>query len=211
MYQNVDFSQFEIQMNYQIDNFNSIISDYNERLSESLNKISELFEQSKKEEAAKYLVDQLNEFMQENQRLLAENAKLSTQNVELQTKLNSHMNQNFNPNLINSGENDFEEEFSNINNEGEIGELKNKVEELENIIEKLKLGKENEFVKKDSGNFNLGDNSDNINNPNLREAFINVLNELKEKDAMINDLQNKIKENFNDNENEMKNQIINKI
>jgi pSer/pThr/pTyr-binding forkhead associated (FHA) protein len=35
-YNNIDFAQFEIQMNYQIDNFNNIINEYNKRLSDSL-------------------------------------------------------------------------------------------------------------------------------------------------------------------------------
>ena len=136
MNKNIDFGQFEIQINYQIDNFNSIIKDYNERLNESLNKISELFEESKKEEAAKYLVEQINNYMQENQRLISENAKLNTQLAEYQAQLNS---------------------LSNINN-------------------------------------NL-----NNNNISVREAFVNALNELKEKDKIINELQNKLKDNINSN------------
>ena len=177
---NIDFSQFEIQMNYQIDNFNNIINEYNERLTDSLNKISELFEQSKKEEAAKYLVKQVNDFMQENQRLITENAKLNTQVLELQSQLNSQNNINFNSinqNINNIDEND--SDIDDINNDEEIDELKNKIEELENVISKV----------------NLGNNTNN--NSNIREAFINALNELKEKDKLINELQNKIKDNIN--------------
>ena len=105
---NIDFAQFETQINYQIDNFNSIIKDYNERLNESLNKISELFEESKKEEAAKYLVEQINNYMQENQRLISENAKLNTQLAEYQAQLNSFSNVNINK-IINN--NNYEENF----------------------------------------------------------------------------------------------------
>ena len=183
---NIDFGQFEIQINYQIDNFNSIIKDYNERLNESLNKISELFEESKKEEAAKYLVEQINNYMQENQRLISENAKLNTQLAEYQAQLNSLSNINMNK-LINNN-NNFEENLDD-NDSDEIEELKNKVDELEDVISKL----------------NGNNNSSNINNNNLnnnisvREAFVNALNELKEKDKIINELQNKLKDNINSN------------
>ena len=184
---NIDFAQFETQINYQIDNFNSIIKDYNERLNESLNKISELFEESKKEEAAKYLVEQINNYMQENQRLISENAKLNTQLAEYQAQLNSFSNVNINK-IINN--NNYEENFDDDNDE--IEELKNKVEELEGVISKLN-GVNNSRINE--GN-NFKSNNDNFN---VREAFVNALSEIKEKDKIINELQNKIKENINNN------------
>ena len=183
---NIDLSQLEIQMNYQIDNFNNIINEYNERLSDSLTKISELFEQSKKEEAAKYLVEQVNDFMKENQRLISENAKLNTEILELQSQLTIQNNLNFNSinqnqiNSIEENENDIDE----MNNDEEIDELKNKIDDLEDVISKLKISNnDNNSVKNNSNN-------------NIREAFVNALNELKEKDILINQLQNKIKENI---------------
>ena len=185
---NIDFAQFETQINYQIDNFNSIIKDYNERLNESLNKISELFEESKKEEAAKYLVEQINNYMQENQRLISENAKLNTQLAEYQAQLNSFSNVNINK-IINN--NNYEENFDD-NDTDEIEELKNKVEELEGVISKLN-GVNNSRINE--GN-NFKSNNDNFN---VREAFVNALSEIKEKDKIINELQNKIKENINNN------------
>ena len=85
---NINFLEIETQINYQIDNFNNIIKDYNAKLSDALNKITELFESNNKEEAAKYLVEQMNEYMLENQKLILENANLNTQNLELQSLLN---------------------------------------------------------------------------------------------------------------------------
>ena len=184
---NIDFGQFEIQINYQIDNFNSIIKDYNERLNESLNKISELFEESKKEEAAKYLVEQINNYMQENQRLISENAKLNTQLAEYQAQLNSLSNINMNK-LINNN-NNFEENLDD-NDSDEIEELKNKVDELEDVISKL---------NGNNNSSNINNNNLNNNNISVREAFVNALNELKEKDKIINELQNKLKDNINSN------------
>jgi len=182
---NIDFGQFEIQINYQIDNFNSIIKDYNERLNESLNKISELFEESKKEEAAKYLVEQINNYMQENQRLISENAKLNTQLAEYQAQLNSLSNINMNKFISNN--NNFDDNFDE-NDSDEIEELKNKVDELEDVISKL------------NGNNNSNINNNNLNNNiSVREAFVNALNELKEKDKIINELQNKIKDKIYSN------------
>ena len=187
---NIDFGQFEIQINYQIDNFNSIIKDYNDRLNESLNKISELFEDSKKEEAAKYLVEQINNYMQENQRLISENAKLNTQIAEYQAQLNSLSNINVNK-IINN--NNFDEN-SEENNNDEIEELRNKVNELENLISKLNVIGGVDKMNED--NFNS-----NNNNLNIRDAFVNAMTELKKKDQIINELQNKIKDSINNNGN----------
>ena len=192
---NIDFSQFETQINYQIDNFNSIIKEYNERLSESLNKISELFEDSKKEEAAKYLVEQINNYMQENQRLISENAKLNTQIIEYQEQLNSYNNINLNMNKINNIK--ISEDNEDNVSDNEIENLKNKIDELENIITKFKGGNNNNLYEY---GINNGDNR--IENINIREAFVNMLNELKEKDKVINELQNKLKDNIkNENNN----------
>ena len=186
---NIDFGQFEIQINYQIDNFNSIIKDYNDRLNESLNKISELFEDSKKEEAAKYLVEQINNYMQENQRLISENAKLNTQIAEYQAQLNSLSNINVNK-IINN--NNFDEN-SEENNNDEIEELRNKVDELENLISKLNVIGGVDKMNEDNFNSN--------NNLNIRDAFVNAMTELKKKDQIINELQNKIKDSINNNGN----------
>ena len=192
---NIDFSQFETQINYQIDNFNSIIKEYNERLSESLNKISELFEDSKKEEAAKYLVEQINNYIQENQRLISENAKLNTQIIEYQEQLNSYNNINLNMNKINNIK--ISEDNEDNVSDNEIENLKNKIDELENIITKFKGGNNNNL---NEYGINNGDNR--IENINIREAFVNMLNELKEKDKVINELQNKLKDNImNENNN----------
>ena len=193
MNKNIDFGQFEIQINYQIDNFNSIIKDYNDRLNESLNKISELFEDAKKEEAAKYLIEQINNYMQENQRLISENAKLNTQLAEYQAKLNSFSKINLNKFMNNNNINNILEENSDDNDNGdEIDELRNKVDELENVISKI-----------NNNNINDNNNLNNFsnNNGNVRDAFVNALSELKKKDQIILDLQNKIKENINNIDN----------
>ena len=193
MNKNIDFGQFEIQINYQIDNFNSIIKDYNDRLNESLNKISELFEDAKKEEAAKYLIEQINNYMQENQRLISENAKLNTQLAEYQAQLNSFSKINLNKFMNNNNINNILEENSEDNDNGdEIDELRNKVDELENVISKI-----------NNNNINDNNNLNNFsnNNGNVRDAFVNALSELKKKDQIILDLQNKIKENINNIDN----------
>ena len=189
MNKNIDFAQFETQINYQIDNFNSIIKDYNDRLNESLNKISELFEDVKKEEAAKYLIEQINNYMQENQRLISENAKLNTQLAEYQAQLNSLSK-------INLNKFNFEENSDDNDNGDEIDELRNKVDELENVISKFNL------VNNNNQNIDINNLSNtNFNNMNIRDAFVNALSELKKKDQIILDLQNKIKDNINNTDN----------
>ena len=171
---NINFKQFETQINYQIDNFNNIISTYNSKLLDSLNKLSEIFDTNNKEEAAKYLVEQINEYMIENQKLISENSKLNTQILELQSILNAEYKsdklktkQNFN---------NFELDESNIemnsNNNSEINKLKNKIYEMESIVEKLK-------------NINKYENDYNY----LKDSFVNILNELKQKEKLVQDLQ----------------------
>ena len=197
---NIDFKEFETQINYQIDNFNNIIANYNAKLLDSLNKLSEIFESNNKEEAAKYLVDQINEYMLENQKLISENSKLNTQILELQSILNSdHKNRRLNTNKnINNFDLSDENMEININNNSEINKLKNKINDMENIIEKLKIINKNNKYKSD---YNY-----------LKESFVNLLNELKNKERIIQDLQNKLKNTIErNNTNFDENQIVNSI
>ena len=141
----INFTEFEIQINYQIDNFNNIISEYNSKLFEALNKITELFENTNKEEAAKYLVEQINEYMLENQKLISENSKLNTQIFELQSLLNKEHENNllFIKNRNTISDIDIENKSLNISGNSEINTLKKMVGELENIIENIKSNKNN--------------------------------------------------------------------
>ena len=197
---NIDFKEFETQINYQIDNFNNIIANYNAKLLDSLNKLSEIFESNNKEEAAKYLVDQINEYMLENQKLISENSKLNTQILELQSILNSdhkYRRLNTNKNINNFDLSDENMEI-NINNNSEINKLKNKINDMENIVEKLKIINKNNKYKSD---YNY-----------LKESFVNLLNELKSKERVIQDLQNKLKNTIErNNTNFDENQIVNSI
>ena len=198
---NIDFREFETQINYQIDNFNNIIADYNSKLLDSLNKLSEIFDSNNKEEAAKYLVNQINEYMLENQKLISENAKLNTQILELQSILNSdhknnkqlNTNKNFNNyDLINDNME------TNFSNNSEINKLKNKINEMENIVEKLKNINTNNKYKND---YNY-----------LKDSFMNLLNDLKSKEKMIQDLQNKLKNTLERNTiNFDENQIVKSV
>ena len=193
---NINFIEFETQINYQIDNFNNIIKDYNSKLSDALNKITELFESNNKEEAAKYLVEQINEYMLENQKLMSENAKLNTQNLELQSLLNAEQQNNF---LSNNNKNNISvlESENDISNNYEINSLKNRIDGLENMVENLKT---------------INNNKLNNENNNLREAFVNVLNELKNKENTVEELQNELKDTIKrNNMNFDDNQIINSI
>jgi hypothetical protein len=197
---NIDFKEFETQINYQIDNFNNIIANYNAKLLDSLNKLSEIFESNNKEEAAKYLVDQINEYMLENQKLISENSKLNTQILELQSILNSdHKNRRLNTNKnINNFDLSDENMEININNNSEINKLKNKINDMENIVEKLKIINKNNKYKSD---YNY-----------LKESFVNLLKELKNKEKVIQDLQNKLKNTIErNNTNFDENQIVNSI
>ena len=196
---NIDFKLFETQINYQIDNFNSIISNYNSRLLDSLNKMSEIFESNNKEEAAKYLVEQINEYMMENQKLISENSKLNTQILELQSIINAEYN-----NKLKNKQNFNTYEFSESNlemnpyNNSEINKLKNKINEMENIVERLKnINKNNKFEN---------------DYKYLKESFVNILNELKKKDKLVQDLQIKLKDVIKRNNNNFdENQIVSSI
>jgi len=196
---NINFIEFETQINYQIDNFNNIIKDYNSKLSDALNKITELFESNNKEEAAKYLVEQINEYMLENQKLMSENAKLNTQNLELQSLLNAEQQNNSLLNNNNNNKNNISEldTENNLSNNYEINSLKNRIDGLENMVENLKT---------------INNNKLNNENNNLREAFVNVLNELKSKENTVEELQNELKDTIKrNNMNFDDNQIVNSI
>ena len=196
---NIDFKQFETQINYQIDNFNSIISNYNSRLLDSLNKMSEIFESNNKKEAAKYLVEQINEYMMENQKLISENSKLNTQILELQSIINAEYNNKL-KNKQNFNTYEFNESNLEMNpyNNSEINKLKNKINEMENIVERLKnINKNNKF----ENDYNY-----------LKESFVNILNELKKKDKLVQDLQIKLKDVIKRNNNNFdENQIVSSI
>ena len=196
----INFTEFETQINYQIDNFNNIISEYNSKLSDALNKINELFENNNKEEAAKYLVEQINEYMLENQKLISENAKLNTQIVQLQSLLNKEHENNilFNKNRNINSEIDIENKSNlNISNNLEINLLKNKVGQLESFVENIK---------------NNNSNIENNNNNNLREAFVNILNELKTKENIVRELESQLEETIKrNNMNFDDKQIVNSI
>ena len=184
---NINFAHYEMQINALIDNLNRKIEEYNSKLAESLNKITEFFDSAKKEEAAKYLIEKINEYMTENQKILAENAKLKAQNIELQSQLNfgnnNYCNNNYNNTFQVKNKNNFDDNEilvkENKNNRG-VKELNNKIKELENLIDNLKIGK-----------YNISNNRNNNEN-NLKETFIKVMNELKDKENTINKLQNEL-------------------
>ena len=197
---NINFKQFETQINYQIDNFNAIISSYNSKLLDSLNKLSEIFDTNNKEEAAKYLVEQINEYMIENQKLISENSKLNSQILELQSILNEEYNSD--KLKIKKIFNNYESNESNIemnaNNNWEINKLKNKIYEMENIVEKLKnINKNNKY----ENDYNY-----------LKDSFVKILNELKQKEKLVQDLQIKLKDVIQRNNNNFdENQIVTSI
>ena len=200
---NINFKEFETQINYQIDNFNNIIANYNSKILDALNKVSEIFESNNKEEAAKYLVDQINEYMIENQKLMCENSKLNTQILELQSILNSdHKYSRLNTKKNISNECNDESIEMNINtnmkNNSEINRLKNKINEMENIVERLKnINKNNKY----ENDYNY-----------LKNSFVNILNELKNKEKLVQDLQNKLKDAIERNNiNFDENQIVNSV
>ena len=124
-------TEYENQLNIQIDNFNNIIADYNTKYCDAVGKIPLLFEKDKKEEAAKFLVDQVNVFMKENQRLIDENAKIKSEKIVLENKLATQKK-------MNDIKNDHFSDEHIIENE-EVAHLKSKIEVLENIITKLKI------------------------------------------------------------------------
>ena len=161
--------------------------------------MSEIFESNNKEEAAKYLVEQINEYMMENQKLISENSKLNTQILELQSIINAEYNNKL-KNKQNFNTYEFNESNLEMNpyNNSEINKLKNKINEMENIVERLKnINKNNKFEN---------------DYKYLKESFVNILNELKKKDKLVQDLQIKLKDVIKRNNNNFdENQIVSSI
>ena len=83
----------------------------------------------------------------------------------------------------------------NANNNSEINKLKNKIYEMESIVEKLKnINKKNKY--KNDYNY-------------LKDSFVNILNELKQKEKLVQDLQMKLKDVIQRNNNNFdENQIV---
>ena len=191
------FSEFESQLNLQISNFNQIIADYNNRLSEAVSRIPIMFEGDKKEEAAKYLVEQVNQFMSENQKLLSDNARLNLQINQLQNEINNtKANQylqvtNRNENIETKSKESEEEDNEEISN------LKKKVDELESVISKLQNNNANtnynEYYSTSSNRFGISNNT-NTNDKEMKECLINAINELREKEKTIDELKTKLKD-----------------
>ena len=138
--------------------------------------------------------------MLENQKLISENAKLNTQIVQLQSLLNKEHENNilFNKNRNINSEIDIENKSNlNISNNLEINLLKNKVGQLESFVENIK---------------NNNSNMENNNNNNLREAFVNILNELKTKENIVRELESQLEETIKrNNMNFDDKQIVNSI
>ena len=190
------FAEFESQLNLQISNFNQIIADYNNRLSEAVSRIPIMFEGDKKEEAAKYLVEQVNQFMSENQKLLSDNARLNLQINQLQNEINNtKANQylqvtNRNENIETKSKESEEEDNEEISN------LKKKVDELESVISKLQNNNNtnyNDYYSTSSNRFGISNNT-NTNDKEMKECLINAINELREKEKTIDELKTKLKD-----------------
>ena len=192
-----EFAEFESQLNLQISNFNQIIADYNNRLSEAVSRIPIMFEGDKKEEAAKYLVEQVNQFMSENQKLLSDNTRLNLQINQLQNEINNtKVNQYLQ--VTNRNENiETKSKDSEEDNE-EISNLKKKVDELESVISKLQNNNNantnyNDYYSTSSNRFGISNNS-NTNDKEMKECLINAINELREKEKTIDELKTKLKD-----------------
>ena len=190
-YSAIDFEVFEKEINIQIDNFNQILNNYNNRLNDALSQIPEFFNRDQKEEAAKYLISQVNNFMSENQKLFSDNFRLNTQVKELQAQLNSNNN-----NIS------FSEEENN--------DLENRIEELESLVKTLSKNQSN-LNNNQNNNFQL-----NNNEIQIRECLNNTMNEIKEKDKIIADLKNQLietsnKHNLNFDDKEVVNSMSKKL
>ena len=189
------FAEFESQLNLQISNFNQIIADYNNRLSEAVSRIPIMFEGDKKEEAAKYLVEQVNQFMSENQKLLSDNTRLNLQINQLQNEINStKVNQYLQ--VTNRNENIETKSKDSEGDNEEILNLKKKVDELESVISKLQNNNNvntnyNDYYSTSSNRFGI---SNNTNDKEMKECLINAINELREKEKTIDELKTKLKD-----------------
>ena len=154
-----------------------------------------MFEGDKKEEAAKYLVEQVNQFMSENQKLLSDNTRLNLQINQLQNEINNTKVTQY-LQVTNRNENiETKSKDSEEDNE-EILNLKKKVDELESVISKLQNNNNantnyNDYYSTSSNRFGI---SNNTNDKEMKECLINAINELREKEKTIDELKTKLKD-----------------
>jgi predicted nuclease with TOPRIM domain len=145
--------------------------------------------------------------MNENQHLRTENAKLIKELTQLKAQNNN------NNDIINTEE--CNEDKNNLQHDVEITKLKARIDELENTLLSPSSVTARHFHSSSSGLYNQSNNNTNINpysnsqrfaegnynqgmmmpkENDVKECLFNAINELKEKEKIIDNLKSKLRE-----------------
>lgn len=131
--------------------YQSIISSYDKRLLDSLSKYPKSFDaNAKKEEAAKYLVEQIEEYLKEKERIVNENIALKndlsvikTENTQLKSELNKQKNTEDNSNSKTNKNTNAENELYNVIQR----QIDQKINEINELKAKLKKKQSSQSFK----------------------------------------------------------------
>ena len=201
--------------NEDIKKFNDIIQNTDMRLNSALSQVPNNYGNFniKKEEAAKFLVEQMNIYIQEKSNLLRENSELNKK-LNLLSIENYQLKDEILKNELNNKNNDVNvlrnriEELEDIIKQKDLINDPNKNLDYENIILKCNLEiKEKNILLEDFKNKieEFKKNNNNYINFNDRDVINSMSKTLKEKDDLILNLKNQIinmnSQNNNNNNN----------
>ena len=203
----------ESQYNNEVTNFNYVLQKYDKKLQEVFKQIELIFQgnsNDKRELSNKYLLNQLNDLINQRERNLMTINQLKGEIIKLQTQFNiektKNNKQNYNDQrnnenikILNKKLGKLENQLKNIN--------KNSIEQSELHLNKtysqnLFYPNQNNFNKQTNyntqpinytnPNMNINYLNKNQNSPSFNKFFVDTLNELNQKNKQIDVLNSKI-------------------
>ena len=207
----------ESQYNNEVSNFNYVLQKYDKKLQDVFKQIEQIFNgnsNDKRELSNKYLLNQLNDLINQRERNLMTINKLKGEIIKLQTQFNiektKHNKQNYkdernneNIKILNKKVVNLENQLKNINkNTIEQNELLNKTYSQNFQNQNLFYPNQSNFNKQTNyntqpinftnPNMNINYLNKNQNSPSFNKFFVDTLKELNQKNKQIDALNSKL-------------------
>ncbi len=207
----------ESQYNNEVSNFNYVLQKYDKKLQDVFKQIEQIFNgnsNDKRELSNKYLLNQLNDLINQRERNLMTINQLKGEIIKLQTQFNiektKHNKQNYkdernneNIKILNKKVVNLENQLKNINkNTIEQNELLNKTYSQNFQNQNLFYPNQSNFNKQTNyntqpinftnPNMNINYLNKNQNSPSFNKFFVDTLKELNQKNKQIDALNSKL-------------------
>ena len=207
----------ESQYNNEVSNFNYVLQKYDKKLQDVFKQIEQIFNgnsNDKRELSNKYLLNQLNDLINQRERNLMTINQLKGEIIKLQTQFNiektKHNKQNYkdernneNIKILNKKVVNLENQLKNINkNTIEQNELLNKTYSQNFQNQNLFYPNQSNFNKQTNyntqpinftnRNMNINYLNKNKNSPSFNKFFVDTLKELNQKNKQIDALNSKL-------------------